>query len=76
MPSLKNTAELQKIALVLKQLREEKGVTQKMVYQETNIHIGRIETAKIDIRVCTLSLLCKYFDISVPDFLERVNKLN
>ena len=76
MPHLKNTELLQKISLVLKQLREEKGVTQQVVYQETNIHIGRVETAKIDIRICTLSVLCKYFDISVRDFLERVNKLN
>ncbi len=66
---------LKKIALVLKELRESKNVTQEDVYNDTNIHIGRIETAKGNLSVSTLSALCKYFKIKMSEFLKRVEEL-
>lgn len=75
MANLKDNKLLQKIALILKELREEKELSQEEVYNDTNIHIGRIETGKGDITVSTLSALCKYYGIKLSDFLKMVEKI-
>ena len=75
MPQIKDTKLLQKIALVLKELRDTKGVTQDEVYDATNIHIGRIETAKANLSVSTLSTLAKYFKIKLSEFHKMVEEI-
>lgn len=75
MNQIRDTRLLQKIALAIKQLREEKGFTQEDVYNDTNIHIGRIETARANLSVSTLSALCKYFKIKISDFHKLVEEL-
>ena len=72
MGQIRDTKLLKKIAIVLKQLREEKGLTQEDVYNDINIHIGRIETANGNLSVSTLSALCSYFDLELSAFFERV----
>jgi transcriptional regulator with XRE-family HTH domain len=59
------------IAQRIKTLRTEKGLTQEDFYNDTNIHIGRIELAKRDISVSTLSKICDYFEISIKAFFEN-----
>jgi len=66
---------LQKIALVIKSLREATELTQEDVYNDTNIHVGRIETAKANVSVSTLSTLCKYFKISLSEFHKKVEEV-
>jgi transcriptional regulator with XRE-family HTH domain len=61
-----------RIALVLKELREQHDVSQEDVYIETKIHIGRIETCKSNLTVSTLSVLLKFFRIDMSEFFERV----
>ncbi|HVT85201.1 MAG TPA: helix-turn-helix transcriptional regulator [Chitinophagaceae bacterium] len=75
MGQIRDTKLLQKIALVIKELRDENELSQEEVYNETNIHIGRIETAKANLSVSTLSALCKFFKIKLSDFLGRVESL-
>ena len=75
MKQIRDTKLLQRIALVVKQLREAKEATQEDVYNEINIHIGRIETAKGNVSVSTLSALCKYFKIRLSDFHKKVEDL-
>jgi transcriptional regulator with XRE-family HTH domain len=75
MVHIRDTKLLQRIALVLKQLRNEKNLTQEDVYNDLNIHIARIETARANLSVSTLSALCKYFKIKVSDFHKRVEDL-
>lgn len=75
MPQIKDTKLLQKIALVIKKLRETKDVTQEEVYNDINIHIGRIETAKANLSVSTLSALCKYFKIKISKFHRMVEEI-
>jgi transcriptional regulator with XRE-family HTH domain len=72
MSQIRDTKLLQRIALVAKQLREEKGLTQEDVYNATNIHIGRIETAKANLSVSTLSALCKYYKVKVSEFFDMM----
>ena len=75
MGQLRDKILLGKIALVFKRLREEYDITQEDVYNETNIHIGRIETAKANLTVSTLCALCQYFNITLSDFFKRVERM-
>lgn len=72
MGQIRDDKLLKKIAVVVKQLREDKGVSQEEVYNDINIHIGRIETASANLSVSTLSAVCKYFKISLPEFFKKV----
>lgn len=75
MKQIRDKKLLQHISIVIKQLREEKEVTQEEVYNETNIHIGRIETANANLSVSTLSALCKYFKIKISEFHKMAESL-
>lgn len=75
MKQIRDTKLLQKVAIVIKQLREEKNMTQEDVYNDTNIHIGRIETAHANLSVSTLSALCKYFKVKISEFHLKVESL-
>jgi transcriptional regulator with XRE-family HTH domain len=75
MGQIRDTKLLRKIAVVIKELREESSLTQEEVYNDTNIHIGRIETAKANVSVSTLASLCKYFKIQLSDFFKKVEKV-
>lgn len=75
MAQLRDKILLKRIAIVIKELRENEGLTQEAVYNDINIHIGRIETAKANLSVSTLSAICKYFKISLSDFLKKVERL-
>jgi transcriptional regulator with XRE-family HTH domain len=75
MSQVRDNKLLKKIAVVIKQLREEKGLSQEEVYNDTNIHIGRIETAKTNISVSSLSALCRYFKIKLSDFMKMVENV-
>lgn len=61
------------IAQRIKQLREEKNISQEVFYIDTDIHIARIETGKINITVSTLQAICEYFEISLFDFFRVLN---
>ncbi len=72
MPDNADNIFLKKIALRLKKLREEYGLTQEDVINDTGIHIGRIETGKRDFSVSTLRKIAKYFNISIQEFFKGI----
>jgi transcriptional regulator with XRE-family HTH domain len=72
MTQIRDENLLLSIALVLKELREEMGVSQHDVYMETGVHIGRIEACKTNPSVCSLSVLLKYFRIKLSEFYLKV----
>lgn len=74
MAQLRDDILLKKIALRLKALREEKGISQEDLYNETDIHIGRIETGKNNLSVSTLSALCEHFGLSLAEFFKKMEK--
>lgn len=41
-------------------------------YEDTGIHIGKIETEKYNITVSTLARLCRYYGISLGAFFDQV----
>ncbi len=69
---LKNENLLQQISIQLKRHREKKELTQEDVYNDTGIHISRIETGKVNITVSTLAALCDYFDLNLSEFFDKL----
>ena len=66
---------LKKMALCVKHLRKEKGITLDDFYVDTGIHLARIEQGKTNISIVTLSLICKYFEISFVDFFKLLDSM-
>ena len=74
MGQLRDDILLEKIIKKLKTLRLAKNVSQEEIYNETDIHIGRIESRKLNITVSTLSKLCDYFGISLETFFREIKQ--
>jgi transcriptional regulator with XRE-family HTH domain len=74
MEQIKDTILLKKIAVTLKNLREKEGLTQLDVFYDTGLNMGRIETAKSNTSISTLSAICKYFNISLTDFFILIDE--
>ncbi len=64
---------LKKIATTIKELRLQNGLTQSEVYHDLGIHIGRIESYKINITISSLKILCDYFEITMEEFFKRAS---
>jgi transcriptional regulator with XRE-family HTH domain len=63
---------LNKISKRIKDIREERKITQEAFYMDTNIHIGRIERGMINLKINTLNTICKYFGITLKDFFNSL----
>jgi len=74
MGQIRDKILLETITKKLKALRLAKGVSQEEIYNEIDIHIGRIESQKVNITVSTLSKLCDYFEISLETFFKEIKK--
>ena len=55
----------------VKELREQKGITQEDFYNDTGINVGRIERAINNLSITTLDKICNYFDITLKDFFKK-----
>ena len=73
MARLRNSVLIKKISLKVKRLREERNLTQEEFYNDTGIHIGRIESTNHNITVSTLDSICQYFGISLTQFFKELN---
>ncbi|HYH57570.1 MAG TPA: helix-turn-helix transcriptional regulator [Anseongella sp.] len=62
------------IALRIKELRKNAGITQEEFYIDTNIHVARIETGKQNISVSTLLRICGYLGITIQDFFLQLKE--
>ncbi|PKD18432.1 hypothetical protein APR41_04585 [Salegentibacter salinarum] len=65
-----NEEFLLSIAKRFKDLRELIKLTQENVYNDTSVHISRIESGKTNITLLTLKNLCDYFKITIPEFFR------
>ncbi|HEY0654036.1 MAG TPA: helix-turn-helix transcriptional regulator [Chryseosolibacter sp.] len=72
MSHIRNQILLDKIGRRLKSLREKKELTQENVFNDTGIHIGRIETATTNVTVSTIDALCKYYNIELDAFFRSL----
>lgn len=73
MGQIRDEILLKKIAMRLKELREKANLSQEELINETNIHIGRIETGKNNLTVSTLKKICVFFNIKLKDFFEGID---
>ena len=64
----RNDVLLNMIALRIKQLRTERDITQEVFYNDTGIHIARIEKSKRDFNMTTLNEICVYLGVSIEEF--------
>jgi transcriptional regulator with XRE-family HTH domain len=65
---MNNQELLFNLAKQLKELRKQKNLTQEEVYNDTGIHVGRIEQGKRDISFTTLCKLADYFSVNLNSF--------
>ena len=65
---------LQAVARKQKQLREAKGLSQRIVYIDTDFNIGKIEVGKTNITISTLSRLCNYYGTSLKEFFDELDQ--
>jgi DNA-binding XRE family transcriptional regulator len=72
MAYLKNPVLLKKIADRIKALRDVQGITQEVFYNDTGIHLGRIELGKKNFSISTMEAICKYFNLSIEEFFKEV----
>ena len=63
---------LKKITLRIKEIREQKGISQESFYNNTGIHIARIELAKLNISITTIARICQYFEITLEEFFKGI----
>lgn len=68
----RDTVFLKSVAEKLKQVRKERGLSQRVVYIDTDIHVGRIEQGKRNIALSTLAILCDYYRIPLVDFFKDI----
>lgn len=66
-----NKELLCKISVRVKELREQKKISQEVFVSDTGINIGRIESCKSNFSVTTLLNICDYFEISLEDFFSK-----
>lgn len=71
MAQIKDKELLLKIAARIKQLRAMHHLSQEAFFNDTNIHIARIETGDLNISVSTLNAICNYFNLSLKDFFSE-----
>ena len=70
MSQFKNHSLNNSIALKIKELRVNRGVTLEIFYFDTGIHLARIEQGKTNITVSTLKRICDYFEINLEEFFK------
>jgi transcriptional regulator with XRE-family HTH domain len=69
---IKDTILLNSIVVGLKTVRKDGQVTQEDFYNDTGIHISRIETGKVNITISTLKVILDYYNVSLSDFFEKI----
>lgn len=65
---------ISRIVQRIKELRDKNNKSQREVYYNTNVSIGRIEQGNENIKITTLMTLCKYFNVSISDFLKDIEQ--
>jgi transcriptional regulator with XRE-family HTH domain len=72
MPRFRNARLTEKIVLKIKKLREQKGVTLQEFYNDTGIHLARIESEKRDLPISALHRICEYFGLTLQEFFKGI----
>jgi len=71
-PRKKKSELLEKVSIKIKKLRQEKGLSQRDLQNDTGLNIGRIESTPQDLPLSTLEALSKYFGITLSEFFKGI----
>lgn len=75
MAQLRDEELLNQVIFKLRSLRNDRGLSQEKVLNDTGVHIGRIESEKVNISISTLKILCDYYGISLSDFFSDTDQM-
>lgn len=67
-----NDILLRSIGNRLRQLRSERGLTQEVVTDRTKVNIGLYELGTTNITIVTLTVLCNFYGVTLPDFFQGI----
>lgn len=68
-----NDKLLRSIGRRLKQLREEKGLTQEVVTDRTKVNVGLYEVGTTNMTIVVLTVLCNFYDVSLKEFFRDMD---
>jgi transcriptional regulator with XRE-family HTH domain len=57
----------------LKVLRKQRNLTQEDFYNDTGIHISRVETGRVNITLSTLKTILDYYQVPLSVFIQSIN---
>ena len=57
----------------LKFLRKQRNLTQEDFYNDTGIHISRVETGRVNITLSTLKTILDYYQVPLSVFFQSIN---
>jgi len=63
---------IRKIVQKVKKLRREIKVSQRVMYYDTEINMGRLETGTHNINITTIKRMCDYFNVSLEEFFRGI----
>lgn len=70
---LKDQALLRSTVNGLKVLRKQRNLTQEDFYNDTGIHISRVETGRVNITLSTLKTILDYYQVPLSVFFQQIN---
>jgi transcriptional regulator with XRE-family HTH domain len=57
----------------LKVLRKQRNLTQEDFYNDTGIHISRVETGRVNVTLSTLKTILDYYQVPLSVFFQSIN---
>lgn len=73
MPAKPTSPLLLELIRRLKVLREGKKLTLQEVYDATGVHIGRIESNRLNMTITTLAILCQHYQATLSETLKDID---
>lgn len=67
-----NDILLRSVAGRLKQLRIERGLTQEVVTDQTQVNVGLYEVGTTNITIVLLVVLCNFYHVTLEDFFKGI----
>ncbi len=68
----RNNELIHLVATRLRELREERGLSQLVVWEDTDIDMHKVEGEIYNITLSTIADLCDYYNITLKDFFKTM----
>lgn len=76
MDDMRTAEYFRQIILALKYLRIRSNVTQEEFYEQTGIHIGRVEAGKSNLTLLTVMRICRYYKITPKELFDLAENIS